>query len=129
MGKDRKVELLRKADAAARACGGAVRQVKAFYRDGRRQVLVANSEGVLASDDQVRAQFRVTVVASGDTGMQTGGEGVGATMGFELFDRHDVEELARSAARRSLVKLTGEAGTVWDHARRHQVRQRGSALP
>ncbi|MGP8208642.1 MAG: TldD/PmbA family protein [Acidimicrobiales bacterium] len=105
VGKDRKVELLRKADAAARACGGAVRQVKAFYRDGRRQVLVANSEGVLASDDQVRAQFRVTVVASGDTGMQTGGEGVGATMGFELFDRHDVEELARSAARRSLVKL------------------------
>jgi TldD protein len=105
VGKERKVELLHKADAAARACGGAVRQVKAFYRDGRRQVLVANSEGVLASDDQVRAQFRVTVVASGDTGMQTGGEGVGATMGFELFDRHDVEELARSAARRSLVKL------------------------
>jgi TldD protein len=105
VGKDRKVELLYKADAAARASGGAVRQVKAFYRDGRRQVLVANSEGVLASDDQVRAQFRVTVVASGDTGMQTGGEGVGATMGFELFDRHDVEELARSAARRSLVKL------------------------
>lgn len=105
VGKDRKVELLRKADAAARACGGAVRQVKAFYRDSRRQVLVANSEGVLASDDQVRAQFRVTVVASGDAGMQTGGDSVGATMGFELFDRHDVEDLARSAAGRALVKL------------------------
>ena len=105
VGKDRKVELLRKADAAARAAGGSVRQVKAFYRDSRRQVLVASSEGVLASDDQVRAQFRVTVVASGDTGMQTGAESVGATMGFELFDRHDVEELARSAARRSLRKL------------------------
>jgi TldD protein len=105
VGKDRKVELLQKSDAAARAAGASVRQVKAFYRDSRRQVLVANSEGVLASDDQVRAQFRVTVVASGDTGMQTGAESIGATMGFELFDRHDVEELARMAARRSLVKL------------------------
>jgi TldD protein len=105
VGKDRKVGLLQKADAAARASGAAVRQVNVLYRDGRRQVLVANSEGVLASDDQVRAQFRVTVVASGDTGMQTGGEGIGATMGFELFDRHDVEDLARSAAQRALVKL------------------------
>jgi TldD protein len=105
VGKGRKVDLLRKADAAARATGGAVRQVKAFYRDSRRQVLVANTEGVLTSDDQVRSQFRVTVVAGGDTGMQTGGEGVGGTMGFELFDRYDVEDLARSAARRALVKL------------------------
>jgi TldD protein len=105
VGKQQKVDLLQRADEAARACGGAVRQVKAFYRDSRRQVLVANSEGVLASDDQVRAQFRVTVVTSGDTGMQTGGESVGATMGFELFDRHDVADLARSAARRALVKL------------------------
>jgi TldD protein len=105
VGKDRKVELLHKADAAGRASGAAVRQVRAFYRDSRRRVLVANTEGVLAGDDQVRAQFRVTVVASGDTGMQTGSESVGATMGFELFDRHDVEELARSAARRSLLKL------------------------
>ncbi len=105
VGKDRKVELLLRADAAARAAGGSVRQVKAFYRDSRRQVLVASSEGVLASDDQVRAQFRVSAVASGDTGMQTGAESVGATMGFELFDLYDVEELGRSAARRSLRKL------------------------
>ncbi len=105
VGQDRKVELLLKADAAARAAAGPVRQVNAFYRDSRRQVMVASSEGVLACDDQVRAQFRVTVVASGDTGMQTGSESVGATMGFELFDRHDVEELARSAALRSLRKL------------------------
>ena len=59
VGKQQKVDLLQRADEAARACGGAVRQVKAFYRDSRRQVLVANSEGVLASDDQVRAQFQI----------------------------------------------------------------------
>jgi TldD protein len=100
-----KVDLLRRADAAARAAGGDVRQLNANYRDSRRQVMVANSDGVLASDDQVRVRFGVAAVASGDTGMQTGSEAVGATMGFELFDQRDVEAVARSAAERALSKL------------------------
>jgi TldD protein len=100
-----KVELLRKADDAARASGGDIRQVNANYRDGRRQVLVANSDGVFVTDDQVRVRFAVSAVANGDTGMQTGGESVGATVGFELFDRNNVEALARSAAERALLKL------------------------
>jgi TldD protein len=103
--KANKVELLRRADAAARSTGGDVRQLTASYGDSRRQVLVANSDGVFASDDQVRIRFSVSAVASGDTGMQTGSEAVGGTMGFELFDRKDVDELARSAARRALSKL------------------------
>ena len=44
-------------------------------------------------------------MANGDTGMQTGSEAVGATMGFELFDHKEVEELARAAAQRALSKL------------------------
>jgi TldD protein len=103
--KGTKVELLRRADEAARASGSAIKQVSARYGDSRRRILVANSEGVLAEDDQVRTLFSVGVVATGDTGMQTGRESVGHTVGFELFDRYDVEELARKAANRALVKL------------------------
>src|SRR3546814_15194769 len=44
-------------------------------------------------------------VASGDTGMQTGYQSLGRTVGFELFDSYDVEDLARQAADRALVKL------------------------
>jgi TldD protein len=106
VGKARKVELLRKADEAARSGGGAIRQVSAVYGDNRRQILVANSEGVLASDDQVKTRFAVSCVASGDAGMQTGRESVGSTVGFELFDTVSVEEMARSAAQRALTKLS-----------------------
>ena len=60
---------------------------------------------MLADDDQVRTLFAVSCVATGDTGMQTGYESVGHTVGFELFDHVDVEELARRAARRALTKL------------------------
>jgi TldD protein len=106
VGKGAKVELLRKADDAARAEGGAIRQVRARYGDSRRRILVANSDGLLADDDQVRTLFVVSSVAFGDTGMQTGYESVGRTIGFELFDRYEVEDVARTSARRALTKLT-----------------------
>src|SRR5579875_3019736 len=93
------------ADEAARFANGSVRQVGATYRESRRQVLVANSEGVFTADDQVRVRLGITVTASGDSGMQTGSESVGGTAGFELFGRHDPEQLARAAAERAARKL------------------------
>ena len=104
--KDRKVALLTAADAAARSTGGAITQVSARYGDGRRRILVADSDGLFCGDDQVRTLFSVSCVATGDTGMQTGRESAGRTVGFELFDLYDVEEMARRAAQRALTKLT-----------------------
>jgi TldD protein len=103
--KARKVELLARADDAARAEGEAIRQVSVSYADARRRVLVANSDGVLAEDDQVRTRFFVHCVAVGDTGMQTATEAPGLTVGFELFDEVEPEEVARVAARRALTML------------------------
>ena len=64
----------------------AIRQVGVSYADSRRRILVANSDGLLAGDDQVRTRFMVSCVAAGDTGMQTGYEGPGGTVGFEFYD-------------------------------------------
>jgi TldD protein len=100
-----KVALLTRANDAARSEGADVRQVTVTYADSRRQILVANSDGLLAGDDQVRTRFSVQAVASGDTGLQTGYESTGYTVGFELFDDLDVEEFARRAARRAITKL------------------------
>jgi TldD protein len=103
--KARKAELLVRADDAARSEGAAIRQVSAAYADGRRRILVANSDGLLAEDDQVRTRFMVSAVAAGDSGLQTGYEGPGHTVGFELFDEVDPEEVARTAAQRALRML------------------------
>ncbi|MGQ0434840.1 MAG: TldD/PmbA family protein [Microthrixaceae bacterium] len=103
--KARKVELLGRANEAARAAGSSITQVTARYGDARRRILVANSDGLLTEDDQVRTMFSVIAVASGDTGMQTGYQSLGRTVGFELFDAYDVEDLAREAAERALLKL------------------------
>jgi TldD protein len=103
--KARKVELLQRADDAARARGDAIRQVSVSYNDARRRVLVANSDGVLAEDDQVRTRFFVQCVAVGDTGMQTGMEAPGRSVGFELFDEFAPEDVAHTAADRALAML------------------------
>ncbi len=103
--KARKVASLRRADEAARSVGSAIAQVTARYSDERRRILVANSDGLLASDDQVRTFFGVQAVASGDTGMQTGYESTGFTIGWELIDDLDVEAFARAAAERAIRKL------------------------
>jgi TldD protein len=103
--KGDKVTLLARANDAARAEGDAIKQVSARVADNRRRILVANSDGLLATDDQVKTLFSVSCVAVGDTGMQTGYESVGFTIGWELFDRLDVEEHARKVARQALTKL------------------------
>jgi len=103
--KARKVELLQAANDKARSAGAPISQVSAAYSDGRRRIMVANSDGLLASDDQVKTWFAVSCVASGDTGMQTGRESLGLTVGFELFDEFDVTELAARAAQRAITKL------------------------
>ena len=104
-GKAARVALLRRADDAARSAGAQISQVSVTAGSGRRRFLVANSEGVLAEDDQVRTSFGVSCVAVGDAGMQTGSESVGHTIGFELFDAVTPEAVAGTAARRALGKL------------------------
>ncbi|MEL7155249.1 MAG: TldD/PmbA family protein [Actinomycetota bacterium] len=103
--KGAKVDLLRRAEEVARSADAAITQVSARYGENRRRILVANSEGVLAGDDQTRTSFSVSCVASGDAGLQTGSETVGLSIGYELFDRYQVEELAARAAKRALTKL------------------------
>ena len=105
VGAERKVALLRAADDAARSTHEAITQVTARYGESRRRIMVANTSGVCAADDQVRTLFSVGCVASGDGGLQTGRETVGYTVGWELFDDYDPAELAERAAQRAVTKL------------------------
>ena len=103
--KARKVELLERVNEAARAYGPEIVQVAAGYGDSSKRVLVANTDGVFADDEIVRTLLRVNAVANGDGGMQTGYQSMGHTVGFEIFDTVDVEEMAREAARQAITKL------------------------
>jgi TldD protein len=100
------LELLQRADQAARGSADAISQVQVGCGGSRREILVANSDGLLVTDRQARTRFAVSCVAVGDTGLQTGYETAARTVGFDLFDEVSVEELAELAARRALSKLS-----------------------
>jgi TldD protein len=103
--KSAKVELLFRADDVARSKSASVVQVSAGYGDSRRRTQIANSDGLLTGDERVRTRFSVVCVAAGDAGMQRGYETLALTLGFEMFERRSVEEVAEEAARRAVSKL------------------------
>jgi TldD protein len=103
--KSAKVELLFRADDVARSKSSSIVQVSAGYGNSRRLTQIANSDGLLTGDERVRTRFSVACVAAGDTGMQTGVETLALTLGFEMFERRSVEEVAEAAARRAVSKL------------------------
>jgi len=100
-----KAAIVSKANDTARSCGKNIRQVTVRYIDTNQAVTIANSQGLYVEDNRVRTRFAVNVVASKDGMLQTGFEGPGGTVGFELFELYDPEKITRMAADRALLML------------------------
>jgi len=110
-----KVALVNEANQAARGFDARVRQVMAVYRDGKLKTQIANSLGEFVEADRTSTVFMVQVVASDGNVIQTGYEPVGSLRGFEIFEDSRPDQIALTAARRSLLMLTARkapAGTM-----------------
>ncbi len=105
----RRAQVVKAADAAARAVSAEVSQVTARLYDWETDVVIANSEGLFIPDRRVYTRLALTAVASGGGESQTGSCNPGAMMGFELFDgRVDPEEVGRRAAKQAVTMLHAE---------------------
>jgi TldD protein len=102
-----RVELVKRADRAARAYDPRIFQVQAMYADNLRQVMVATSEGVLTLDRQPLARMSVSALArDGGGAPQRGHAGGGGRVELSFFlDQKTPEHFAREAAREAIVML------------------------
>jgi TldD protein len=100
----RKADLLRELDERARGQGGEIAQFTASYAEARRQVSIANSEGLLSDDDRTRTRIGAQAVARRDDTVETGAETLGGHRGFELLE-DDPGLIAEQAARKALTLL------------------------
>jgi TldD protein len=102
-----RVDLVKRADLAARAYDARVFQVQATYADSLRNVLVATSEGRLSFDRQPMARMSVSALArQGDGAPQHGHSGGGGRVTLEFFHKEKTpEHFAREAARQAIVQL------------------------
>jgi len=105
---ERKAALLRELDERGRAAGGEVEQLRASYVEARRQVAVANSDGLLCGDDRTRTRIGVQAVARRGERVETGAETLGGSRGFELLGE-DPGGIAASAAGKALTLLDAGA--------------------
>ncbi len=99
-----KAKMLVECDERARGAGAEVIQVSAGYNELRRQLQIANSDGVVTSDDRTRVRLGAQVVARSGERVEAGSESLAGHAGFELFD-DDPAGVADEAARRALTML------------------------
>ncbi|HXS97243.1 MAG TPA: metalloprotease TldD [Candidatus Limnocylindrales bacterium] len=102
-----RVDLVKRADRAARAYDNRIFQAQAVYADNLRQVLVATSDGVLSVDRQPLARMSVAALAREQNGVpQRGHAGGGGRVDLDFFLKEKTpEHFAREAAREAIAML------------------------
>jgi TldD protein len=107
MGLEERVDLVKRADLAARAYDPRVFQVQATYADSLRNVLIATSDGRLSFDRQPMARMSVMVLArQGEASPQHGYAGGGGRVTLDFFLTEKTPEyFAQEAARQAIVQL------------------------
>lgn len=105
---EHKAELLRACDERGRSAGAEIAQLQAGYAEARRRITVANSDGLLASDDRTRVRLGVQAIATREGRAETGFETLGGHRGFELLAGGAAEETAAEAARVALTLLDAD---------------------
>src|SRR5580692_8680174 len=101
-----RLELILRADRAARAYDPRVVQVRSSYSEELRRILIAASDGAFASDAQPLCRLNVSVIAKDGALTTRGSAGAGGRAGLEQFTgSKSPEHLASEAARGAILQL------------------------
>lgn len=101
-----RLDLLHRADRAARSFDPRVFQVRAGYADERRHVMIATSAGRIAEDFQPLTRLSVVALAKQGANVQRGTDGGGGRVSLDFFKKvRTPEQFAREAARQAVVQL------------------------
>lgn len=100
-----KTDLLKEGYFAAKNYHREISQVSANLLDFDHNILIANSEGLLAQDRQIRTRMNIEAIASNGSENQTGGCRPGRRMGLELFEMIAPMDIGTEAARQAVTML------------------------
>jgi TldD protein len=101
-----KLELVMRADRAARAYDPRIFQVRAGYADEARHILVVGSDGAFATDFQPLSRFSAFCIARDAVNSARGSAGGGGRVALDFFQTDKTpEHFAREAARQAIIQL------------------------
>ena len=102
---EKRLEVMQRANQAALDYDPKIKMALISYYDEVRGRTIANSEGLLLSDELPLMFFIVQTLGVGNNTRHMGRERLSKHSGFEMFDRVTPEEVARTCARESVVML------------------------
>jgi TldD protein len=105
-----KLDLMRRADAAARAADPAVSQVMVSLSASFEHILIAASDGTLAADIRPLVRLQVQVIVERGDKRESGSAGGGGRYDLlTLQAQQSPEDLAQEAVRLALLRLDADA--------------------
>ena len=103
-----KTDLLKEGYFAAKNYHQDISQVTGTLLDVDHNILIANSDGLLARDRQIRTRMMIEAVASKNGENQTGGCRPGRRMGLEMFEQISPKDIGTEAARQAITILNAD---------------------
>ena len=103
-----RIEILKSACFASKEHSPLISQVSGRLMSVKRDILVANSEGLLVGDTHTRTRIAVSAVATANGENQSGSASPGRGMGLEMFEFISPEQTGKSAAEQALVNLRAD---------------------
>ena len=101
-----KVELVQRADKAARAYDPRIKEVRVSYADNLRRILVIGSDGSFGEDSQPLSRMSVFCIAKSENGSARGTSGGGGRVALDFFQTEKTpEHFAEEAARQAIIQL------------------------
>jgi len=119
--KKDKINWMRRAHVAAMGYDPVVTQTNIIFFDYVQHVLIANTEGLFATDIRSRNRLAINAMATDGSAKETGFIGPGYFGGLEYMERLDIEAHAREAARSAKTILgasfapSGKFPVIIDH--------------
>ncbi len=105
-----KLDLVMRADKAARAYDPRIKEVRAGYADELRRILVVGSDGTIAEDSQPLARFSVFCIARSNGQSARGSSGGGGRLELDAFQSEKTpEHFAEDAAKQAIIQLDAVA--------------------
>lgn len=105
---ERRIEIIKRADQAAKGYDPRIKMAIIDYNDEIRGRVIANSEGLYLKDELPLLFFIVQVMSSDGNARHMARERLSLHSGFEMFDLVTPEKVATNAAREAIAMLAAQ---------------------
>jgi TldD protein len=102
---EKRIEIIRRADQAAKDYDPRIKMVMVDYNDEVRSRVIANSEGLYLKDELPMLFFIVQAMSADGNARHMARERLSLHSGFEMFELVNPETVARNAAREAIAML------------------------